>query len=135
MQFVTLASTLLGAALAAPAPLPDAEALAPRWSNIVVSDITLKGPGSVLESASIKLVWDDKTLWCSHKGIKHDCHYIDNQKSEFNFHMEDRELVKHDSRAKFWVSRKLDNGAEEVVSVDMGKITCGMGGVCIPFAA
>lgn len=111
--------------------MPQPRALVARESTIAVTDVTLKATAFVLTWASIKLQWEDKTLWCFHRpagGSKHECHDKDGKKDkdfDFDFHMEDKDLVAHNFHPKFWVSRKPWHGGEEkVVSVDMGKVKC-----------
>jgi len=119
MQYITIASMLVGAALGAPAPQDNAKTLAPRWQNIRVSDITLRAAMGILSYASIKLEWDGYTTYCVHQpGSKQHC-----DDKTYNFHMEDRALWQHDKKARFYVSHKIDN-REEVAFVDMGRIEC-----------
>jgi len=138
MRSITIATMLLGAALAAPAPAPapqsNAKALDRRWSSIMVTDIDLKSSNGRLESASVKVTWGPTEIWCFHKGLKHGCNDIDNKpKDDFDFHMEDQDLPAHGYRPKFWVSRRLwHSDQEEVASVDMGIVKCGRNQVRLP---
>lgn len=101
----------------------------PGETNIKITDVTLRAVIEKLSYASIKLQWDDKTMWCFHQpfGLKHECHDINGKKDkdfDFDFHMEHKNTKKE--KPEFWVSRKpWNNGKEEVAFVDMGPVACG----------